>query len=425
MRKKAENKKSNSSKVKRFLKILGPGLITGASDDDPSGIATYSQAGAKFGLATLWTALITFPLMAALQEMCARIGIVTSQGLTTNIRNNYPKPILYLMILFTFPAVILNIGADIAGMGAVGNLIFPSIPSYFFTIAFTGILMVLIIYLPYQKISAILKYLCAFLLLYLVVPFLAKQDWGEIAKHTFIPTIKFNKDFISILVAILGTTISPYLFFWQATMEVEDIKHKKRRLIVDKRMIHKMDLDVDFGMLFSNLVMYFIILTTGTVLFKGGITEINSVEQAAKALEPLAGKLSYLLFALGIIGTGLLAIPVLTGCLSYMLSETFNWNGGLDKKYYEAKPFYWVIIISLLIGLAINYIGINPVQALIYTAILYGVTSPVLILIILHISNNKKVMGKFTNGKWSNILGTLALLLMTASAALLIYFQFK
>ena len=425
MRKKANNKKSDSSKIKRFLKILGPGLITGASDDDPSGIATYSQAGAKFGLATLWTALITFPLMAALQEMCARIGIVTSQGLTTNIRNNYPKPILYLMILFTFPAVILNIGADIAGMGAVGNLIFPSIPSYFFTIAFTGILMVLIIYLPYQKISAILKYLCAFLLLYLVVPFLAKQDWGEIAKHTFIPTIKFNKDFISVFVAILGTTISPYLFFWQATMEVEDIKHKKRRLIVDKRTIHKMDMDVDFGMLFSNLVMYFIILTTGTVLFKGGITEINSVEQAAKALEPLAGKLSYLLFALGIIGTGLLAIPVLTGCLSYMLSETFNWNGGLDKKYYEAKPFYWVIIISLLIGLAINYIGISPVQALLYTAILYGVTSPVLIAVILHISNNKKVMGKFTNGKLSNILGAIALLFMTASAALLVYFQFN
>jgi len=425
MRKKANNKKSDPSKIKRFLKILGPGLITGASDDDPSGIATYSQAGAKFGLATLWTALITFPLMAALQEMCARIGIVTSQGLTTNIRNNYPKPILYLMILFTFPAVILNIGADIAGMGAVGNLIFPSIPSYFFTIAFTGILMVLIIYLPYQKISAILKYLCAFLLLYLIVPFLAKQDWGEIAKHTFIPTIKFNKDFISILVAILGTTISPYLFFWQATMEVEDIKHKKRRLIVDKKMIHKMDMDVDFGMLFSNLVMYFIILTTGTVLFNGGITEINSVEQAAKALEPLAGKLSYLLFALGIIGTGLLAIPVLTGCLSYMLSETFNWNGGLDKKYYEAKPFYWVIIISLLIGLAINYIGINPVQALLYTAILYGVTSPVLITVILHISNNKKIMGEYTNSKWSNILGAIALLLMTASAGLLIYFQFK
>ncbi|HEV8271097.1 MAG TPA: divalent metal cation transporter [Chitinophagaceae bacterium] len=425
MKSKSETKKSKQSNLKRFLKILGPGLITGASDDDPSGIATYSQAGAKFGLATLWTALITFPLMAAIQEMCARIGIVTSQGLTTNIRNNYPKPILYLMILFTFPAVILNIGADIAGMGAVANLIFPSIPSYFFTIAFTGILMALIIYLPYKKIAAILKYLCIFLLLYLVVPFLEKQNWGEIATHTFIPTIKFNKDFISILVALLGTTISPYLFFWQATMESEDIKHKKRRLIVDKRTIQKMDMDVDLGMLFSNLVMYFIILTTGTVLFKGGVTEINSVEQAAKALEPLAGKLSYLLFALGIIGTGLLAIPVLTGCLSYMLSETFNWNGDLDKKYYQAKPFYWVIIISLLIGLAINYIGINPIQALLYTAILYGVTSPVLIGVILHISNNKKVMGEFTNGKWSNIFGAIALLLMTASATLLIYFQFK
>jgi NRAMP (natural resistance-associated macrophage protein)-like metal ion transporter len=425
MRKKADKKKRSPSKIKLFLKILGPGLITGASDDDPSGIATYSQAGAKFGLATLWTALITFPLMAAIQEMCARIGIVTSQGLTTNIRNNYPRSILYLMILCTFPAVILNIGADIAGMGAVGNLIFPSIPSYFFTIAFTVILMTLIIFLPYKKISAILKYLCVFLLLYLVVPFLAEQDWGEIAKYTFIPSIKFNKDFISILVAILGTTISPYLFFWQATMEVEDIKHKKRRLIVDKKMIHKMDMDVDFGMFFSNLVMYFIILTTGTVLFKGGITEINSVEQAARALEPLAGKLSYLLFALGIIGTGLLAIPVLTGCLSYILSETFNWNGSLDKKYYEAQPFYWVIIISLLIGLAINYIGINPIQALLLTAILYGITSPVLIAVILHISNNKKIMGKFTNGKWSNILGAIALILMTASAALMIYFLFK
>jgi len=421
----AENKEKKQSKVKRFLRILGPGLITGASDDDPSGIATYSQAGAQFGLGTLWTALITFPLMAAIQEMCARIGVVTSKGLTSNIRNNYPRSILYVMILFTFPAVILNISADIAAMGAVGNLIFPSIPSYFFTIGFTAILMALIIYLPYKKIAAILKWLCAFLLLYLIVPFLVKQDWGEIAKHTFIPTIKFDKDFISILVAILGTTISPYLFFWQATMEAEDMKHKKKMLIVDKTMIQKMDMDVDFGMFFSNLVMFFIILTTGTVLFKEGITEITTVEQAAKALEPLAGKLSYLLFALGVIGTGLLAIPVLTGCLSYMLSETFIWNGGLDKKYYEAKPFYWVIIISLLIGLAINYIGINPVQALIYTAILYGITSPVLIAVILHISNNKKVMGKFTNGKWSNILGVIALLFMTVSAVLLIYFQVK
>lgn len=420
-----KNKKSNPSKLKRFFKSLGPGLVTGASDDDPSGIATYSQAGAQFGLATLWTALITFPLMAAIQEMCARVGVVTSKGLTSNIRSYYPKSILYLMILFTFPAVILNIGADLAGMGAVANLIFPSIPSFVFTTAFTFILMWLIIYLPYKKIAAILKYLCLFLLLYLVVPFLVKQDWAEIIKRTFIPTIKFDKNFISILVAILGTTISPYLFFWQATMEAEDTRHKQPSLIVDKTTIKKMDMDVNFGMFFSNLVMYFIILTTGTVLFQDGATEIATVEQAAKALEPLAGKLSYLLFSLGVLGTGLLAVPVLTGCLSYMLSETFNWNGGLDKKYYQAKPFYWVIIISLLIGLGINLIGMNPIKALIYTAILYGISSPVLIGVILHISNNKKIMGEFTNGKLSNILGIIALLLMTAAAIVLFYFQLK
>jgi Mn2+/Fe2+ NRAMP family transporter len=271
--------------------------------------------------------------------------------------------------------------------------------------------------------ATFLKYLCAFLLLYLIVPFLSKQDWGDILKHTFVPTIHLNKDFVGILVAILGTTISPYLFFWQATMEAEDVQHKRRKLIVNKKVIDKMDMDVDLGMFFSNLVMFFIILATGTVLFKGGIHQIETVEQAAKALEPLAGKSSYLLFALGVLGTGFLAIPVLTGCLSYMVSETFGWNGGFDKKYYQARPFYSVVIISLLIGLTINYIGINPVEALIYTAILYGVTSPVLIAVILHICNNKKVMGEFTNGKWSNILGFITLIFMTVAAIALIYLQ--
>jgi len=415
--------KGKQTRFKKFLKILGPGLVTGASDDDPSGIATYSQAGARFGMSTLWAALITFPLMAAVEEMCARIGIVTSRGLTSNIKNNYSRLVLYLMILFTFPAIIFNIGADIAGMGAVANLIFPAVPSYFFTAGFTGILMQLIIYLPYQKMAAFLRYLCIFLLLYLVVPFLSQQNWGSIARHTFIPTIRFDKDFISILVAILGTTISPYLFFWQATMEAEDVQHKKQRLIVNKRTIKKMDLDVDLGMFFSNLVMFFIILTAGTVLHQGGIHNIDTVEQAAKALEPLARKLSYFLFAIGVIGTGFLAIPVLSGSLSYILSETFGWNSGLDKKYYQARPFYLVVIVSLLIGLAINYVGVSPVHALIYTAILYGITSPVLILIILHIGNNKKVMGKFTNGKWSNLLGFLTFILMTAAACVLLYFQ--
>ena len=416
-----DDKRTTSNKFSRFWKILGPGLVTGASDDDPSGIATYSQAGAAYGLSTLWTALITFPLMASIQEMCARIGLVTSHGLAGTLKANYSKPVLYLMLLFSFPAIVMNIGADIAGMGAVGNLLFPSIHATYFSIAFTIILLVLIIYLPYQKIAAVLKYLCIVLLVYLIIPFLYKQDWVAVLKATFIPTIKFDKDFISILVAILGTTISPYLFFWQATMEVEE--NKKKHLVVNKRIISEMKQDVDFGMLFSNLVMFFIILTTGSVLFNGGIHQIDTVEQAAQALKPLAGNSAYLLFAAGVIGTGLLAIPVLSGSLSYIVTETFGWKEGLDKKFHEAKAFYIIIAISLILGLSLNYIGISPIKALIYSAILYGLTAPVLIAIILHISNNKKIMGKYTNGKTSNILGFAALVLMTTAAVILVYMQ--
>ena len=407
----------------RFWQLLGPGLVTGASDDDPSGIATYSQAGAQYGLSTLWTALITFPLMAAIQEMCARIGLVTSQGLTGTLKTNYSKPVLYLMVVFSFPAIVMNIGADIAGMGAVGNLLFPSIHAIFFSVVFTILLLVAIIFLPYQKIASVLKYLCVVLLVYLIVPFLYKQDWTAVLKATFIPTIKFDKNFISILVAILGTTISPYLFFWQATMEVEDRKVKKI-LILDKEIMYNMKQDVDFGMFFSNLVMFFIILTTGTVLFNGGIHQIDTVEQAAQALKPLAGNFAYLLFAMGVIGTGFLAIPVLSGSLSYIISETFGWEQGLDKKFHEAKAFYIVIAISLILGLLMTKLGISPVKALIYSAILYGLTAPVLIAIILHIANNKKVMGNYTNGKLSNILGFATLILMTAAAVIMLYLQF-
>ena len=416
-------KKKSSNKLIRFWKILGPGLITGASDDDPSGIATYSQAGAAYGLSTLWTAIIAFPLMAAIQQMCARIGLVTSQGLTGTLKKHYPRPVLYLMLLFSFPAIVLNIGADIAGMGAVGNLLFPSIDAMYFSVVFTILLLGLIIYLPYQKISSILKYLCIAMLVYFVVPFLYKQHFMEIAKATFIPTIKFDKDFVAILVGILGTTISPYLFFWQASVEVEEMKNKKKHLIVNKKIILDMKQDVDFGMTFSGLVMYFIILTTGTVLFKGGIHQIDTVEQAAIALKPLAGNLAYLLFAIGIIGTGLIAIPVLCGSLSYIFTETFGWEQGLDKKFHEAKAFYIIIAISLLVGLSLNYIGISPINGLIYAAVLYGLTAPVLIAIILHISNNKKIMGEFTNSKMSNVLGFTAMIIMTVAAVVLIYLQ--
>ena len=412
-------------KIKKTLGILGPGLVTGASDDDPSGIATYSQAGAQFGLTTLWTALLTFPLMAAIQGMCARIGIVTSQGLTVTLKQHYSKPLLYTMLLFSFPAITLNIGADIQGMGAVANMIFPQIPVSVFCVVFTAALLFVIIKYPYEKIAMILKWLCISLLLYVIVPFMVKQDWALIAKNTFIPTLKFNREFLSIIVAILGTTISPYLFFWQATMEAEDIAHNKKKIMVNKRVLGDMKADVNIGMFLSNLVMFFIILTTGSVLYNAGIRQIDTVDQAAKALEPLTGKLTYLIFAIGVMGTGLLAIPVLAGSQSYMLAETFGWKAGLDKKFPQAKAFYISVIISLLVGLSLDFFGISPIKALLYTAISYGLTAPVLIAIILHIGNNKKIMKENTNSKFSNILGFITLLLMTVAAIALIYFLFK
>ena len=415
---------AKSNKLARYWKTIGPGLVTGASDDDPSGIATYSQAGAAYGLSTLWTSIVAFPLMASIQQMCAKIGLVTSLGLTGALKKHYPRSVLYLMLLFSFPAIVMNIGADIAGMGAVGNLLFPSIDASFFSVSFTIVLLGLMIYLPYLKIASVLKYLCIVMLVYFIVPFLYKQDFKEILKATFIPTIQFDKNFIAILVGILGTTISPYLFFWQASVEVEEMKNKKTHLVVNKKIIHDMRLDVDFGMTFSGFVMYFIILTTGTVLFKGGVHQIDTVEQAAMALKPLAGNLAYLLFAIGVLGTGLIAIPVLSGSLSYIFSETFGWEQGLDKKFHEAKGFYIIIAISLILGLSLNYVGISPIKALIYTAILYGITAPVLIAIILHISNNKKIMGKYVNAPVTNILGFAALIIMTAAAGLLIYLQF-
>lgn len=433
------------AKIKKVLKVLGPGLITGASDDDPSGIATYSQAGARFGTATLWTSLLAFPLMAGIQEMCARIGLVTSVGLTTTLKNHYPKWLLYLMTAFSIPAILLNIGADIAGMGAVANLLFPSVKPMVFNVAFTVVLLVVIVYLPYNKMVAVLKYLCLAMLLYIVVPFFTHPDWKSVFRHTIIPTIHFNKAFFEVLVAILGTTISPYLFFWQVTMEAEDVKSAHRLILARRKLIRqtgsnenpekrehsfirlliqKMQLDVNFGMFLSTVVMFFIILAAGTALFATGVHQIDTVEQAAKALEPVAGKASYLLFAIGVMGTGFLAIPVLTGSLSYIVAETFGWKASLDKKYWQAKKFYLIIALSLLTGLAIDYAGISPVQALFFTAILYGLVSPVIIAILLHIGNNKAIMKEYTNGRLSNVLGWITLLVMAGAAVALIYFQF-
>jgi Mn2+/Fe2+ NRAMP family transporter len=339
---------------------------------------------------------------------------------------HYPKWVLYSMILFCYPAVVMNIGADIQSMGAVANLLVPAIPAFSYSIFFTAMLMYMIIRYPYRKIADLLKWLCLGLLLYLIVPFLVHPDWGKVALHTFVPEVRLDKNFLSILVAILGTTISPYLFFWQANMEVED--HQKigqKKIVVNKRVLGNMRSDVNVGMLFSNLVMFFVILTAGAVLFPKGITNIDTVEQAALALKPLAGNLSYLLFAIGVIGTGLIAIPVLAGSLSYMMCETFGLPMGLDKKFYEAKRFYGVVIVSMVAGLFMQFIGVSAVRALIYTAILYGLISPPLIAVLLHMANNKKIMGKHTNGWFSNLLGVLTLLLMTGAVVGLLWFLFS
>jgi Mn2+/Fe2+ NRAMP family transporter len=329
------------------------------------------------------------------------------------------------MMIFSFPAIVLNIGADIEGMGAVAHMLLPVIPVFAFEIFFTTLILLGVILYPYQKLAGILKWLCLVLLLYIVIPFLVKMDWGAVVKHTLVPTIHMNKDFFEILVAILGTTISPYLFFWQATMEAEDIALSRKKVVINKRFMEKMTEDVYFGMFFSNVVMFFIILTSGVVLYKAGIHKIDTVDQAAKALSPLAGKTTYLLFAIGVVGTGFLAIPVLGGSLSYIVAETFSWRQGLDKKFNQAPGFYLTLVVSLIAGLGLDFLNINPIQALIYTAILYGLTAPVMIALVLHICNNPAIMGTSVNGKRSNILGTLALVLMTLAAAALIWFQFR
>lgn len=414
-RKKKESRRANSwtDKVKSFL---GPGLVTGASDDDPSGIATYAQAGAAYGFSFLWTSWVAFPLMAAVQQMCARIGLVTSSGLAGALKKHYSPLVLWLMLICSTPAIIMNIGANIAGMGAVGNLLFPSIAADWFSVFFTLLLLAMIIYLPYRRIASVLQYLCIVMLVYLVVPFFTRLDFSAILQATCIPQLRFEKDYLMILVAVFGTTISPYLFFWQAIVEVEENNQHTHHIIVNRKKIHAAEQDVDVGMAFSGLIMFFIILTTGAVLYPSGLRHIDTVEQAASALKPLAGSAAYFLFSLGVIATGLISIPVLSGSLSYLWAETFGWKQGLDKKFHEARAFYITIAASLLLGLSLNYVGISPMQGLLYTAILYGITAPVLIAIILHIANNEKIMGRFVNTRLMNILGIAALVIMTLAA---------
>lgn len=413
-------------KIKNFFKHAGPGIVTGSADDDPSGIATYSQAGAFGGFGFLWTALLTFPLMVAVQEMCARIGLATGKGLIGNLRLYYPRPVLYLLTSLIFFASTFNVGADLAGMAAAANLLLP-LPNLIWIAVFSITIIVAMLLLPYHRFAAVLKWLTFGLLAYIFVPFATSVDWSKVAQATFIPQVSLSKESVLLLVALLGTTISPYLFFWQASMEVEEEREKGKTLknwIVTKHEIKLMRQDVTLGMFVSNLVMWFIIIATATTLFANGINNIGTAEEAASALRPFAGDAAYLLFTLGIVGTGFLAVPVLSGAASYAISEVFGWREGFDNQFNRAKGFYIVVILSTLVGAGLSFLGVDPIRLLIYTAVIYGLIAPVLILFILLLANNEKAMGDKKNGALSNAVVGLTLVLMTAAAGIFFWGQF-
>ena len=400
--------------LKKLSKILGPGFITGASDDDPSGIATYSQTGAQFGYGQLWTALFSIPFMTVIQEMCGRIGMVTGKGLAGVIKSNYSRAILYFTVTILLVANTVNIGADLGAMASTLQLLV-DIPFVFLLLGITAFTLILEIFVSYATYARFLKYLALSLLTYIAAAFIIKVDWGTVALATFIPTISFSQGYILNIVAVLGTSISPYLFFWQASEEVEEEMGKGMPKITS-RDLSEMRLDTGIGMFFSQLVMFFIIIVVAATLNANGITNIETAAQAAEALRPIAGDKAFLLFTAGIIGTGLLAVPILAGSASYAVSEAFNWKAGLSRKLRQAHGFYGVITIATIIGLLINFTPIPPFKMLYYTAVLNGICAPPLILMILLISNNKKVMGERTNSKTSNILGVLIMLVMALAS---------
>lgn len=406
------------NRMRAYWHTLGPGLTTGAADDDPSGIATYSQAGAQYGFQFLWLAVLTFPLMSLVQEMCARIGLATGKGLAANIRQHFPKPILYTCTLLLFIANTFNIGADLGAMAQAMQLVLPGIPFAVFVIGFALVSIGLQIFTPYAQYAKYLKWLALVLLSYIVSALLIDLDWQELAIHAVIPTITFSKDQILLVCAILGTTISPYLFFWQTSQEIEERILQGKTTIKQRRQttaedIKNMRTDVWSGMFLSNLVMFFIIAVCGAVLMKNGITNITTSAQAAEALRPLAGNATYLLFVIGIVGTGLLAIPVLAGSSSYALSESFHWKMGLYHKLKEAYSFYGIIIISMLAGLAMNFIGLDPIKALISSAVMNGLIAPIVLVLIVILSSSKKVMAKWRNHKLTTVLGWLIVAIMS------------
>jgi len=418
-------------KFGRFLRILGPGIVTGAADDDPSGIATYSQTGAQFGYGQLWTVIIMLPLLIAVQEACARIGMVTGKGIAAVVRDNYSKKILVPVVLLIVIANTINIGADIGALAAAAALISP-VSFVIWTFIFTGFILCLELFTSYHTYARILKWLALALLAYPVTLLMLHLPWDVVLKATFIPHIEFSFAFLFVITGVLGTTISPYMFFWESSQEVEEEKahHLLSRFgipRISKKFLRQMHTDNAVGMLASQIATWCIIVVTATTLNASGITKITSPADAAKALEPLvqtfpnAGYLSKVIFSLGIIGLGLLAIPVLSGSASYAVSEAFRWHEGLNLKFKRAHGFYGVIAVATLIGLAINFIGIDPIEALVVTAVINGVVAVPLLFLVAKIATNEAVMGEYKSGWLSKIMVWLTFGAMGASALAMLF----
>jgi NRAMP (natural resistance-associated macrophage protein)-like metal ion transporter len=402
--------------IKLLLK-LGPGLITGAADDDPSGIATYSQVGAKFGYGMLWVMPFSYPLMSVIQEISARIGRVTGVGIAANIRRHYPRPILYVMVSLLLVANIFNLGADIGAMGASAKLFLPG-PSWAYILLFGGVSLLLQIAVPYTKYIPYLKWLTIALFAYIATAIVVGEPKWQAIRATFWPHIHPNGDYFTSLIAVFGTTISPYLFFWQASEEAQDVsvnakdKPLKQAPEQAQRQFDRIKADTYIGMAFSNIVAFFIILTAAVTLHTHGILDIQTADQAAKALEPLAGRFAFVLFATGIIGTGLLAVPVLAGSAAYAVGEAFQWTASLEKKPRQAIKFYATIGAATVIGLLLNFVHLNPIKALFWSAVLNGIVAVPVMILMMILTQNAKVMGKFTLPRYLRIGGWIATFVM-------------
>jgi len=413
-------KPPRESLVKRFFSALGPGLTTGAADDDPSGVTTYSVTGARFGTSLLWTALLTWPLMGAVQMMCARIGMVTGEGLAGAMRKKFPKWLLVVFSVALLLANTINIAADLSGMADAAEML-TGLNSHYFVVLFGAGIAWATIRLRYYQIAGVLKWLALVLFAYVITAFSIGPDWGSVVRDTFIPSVPKSSDEWGALVAILGTTISPYLFFWQAAQEVEEEKAMGRRMLVERmgatgREIADRRVDVGVGTFFSNIVMFFIILTTALTLHRHGITHIETSRQAAEALAPLAGRFATILYTVGIIGVGLLAIPTLSGSAAYAFAETFRWKFGLDQKLRSARYFYGVVVVSTVAGIALDFADVNPISALYWSAVLNGLLAPFLLVAILLVASDRKLMAGQPSSGLSRTVVILTTLLMFFAA---------